>query len=116
MGHLLKFKDTIPGYLRSNLIYKISCNDCDNEYIGCTTRSISKRIEEHESCNHSSVYKHMTQLNHTINYHNVKVLDYASNEHELLLKEMLYINKFKPKMNVQVKSELFNLLINKFIN
>ena len=57
------------------------------------------------------MFKHSVDHNHEIDYENYAILDRARNDRELLLKEMLYINKIKPSMNVQTNSALFSLLI-----
>ena len=41
------------------------------------------------------------------------LLDKANSNQKLLLKEMLYINRVKPELNIQEQSELFCLLIGK---
>ena len=33
---------------RTGAIYSISCNDCDNEYIGHTKRQFGTRLKEHQ--------------------------------------------------------------------
>jgi hypothetical protein len=49
----------------------------------------------------SSLYKHSTSTGHKIDYENVEILDKASTDNKLLLKEMLHINKLKPTLNKQ---------------
>ena len=41
----------------------------------------------------------------------MKILDRASNDHKLQLKEMLWIRKFNLSLNRQMNSELFTLII-----
>jgi len=31
-------KDRLPDYSKKNVVYKISCNDCDATYVGQTKR------------------------------------------------------------------------------
>ena len=40
-------KETIPNYLKSNVVYKVDCDGCDASYIGKTTRQIKRRFKEH---------------------------------------------------------------------
>ena len=47
---------------------------------------------------------------HEFDFENVKILDRASNGKKLKLKEMLYIRKFKPSLNVQKYSQLFTFI------
>jgi len=40
-------KETVPKYLKSNVVYKVDCDGCDVSYIGKTTRQITRRFKEH---------------------------------------------------------------------
>jgi len=40
-------KDRVPNGIRSNVIYKFQCGQCNCSYIGETTRHLNTRIEEH---------------------------------------------------------------------
>ena len=42
----------------------------------------------------------------------MKILDSARDDYRLRLKEMMYINKLKPQLNVQKSSQMFSLLLN----
>ena len=116
LGKMFSFKEKTPNDLRSLLVYKINCSNCNDFYIGKTSRCLIRRIHEHKSGTgtgdyKSSLYKHSQDTGHVIDYNNVEILDTASSDHKLLLKEMLYINKLKPTLNKQTKSSLFSLII-----
>ena len=99
----------------SNIIYQVSCKDCSKFYIGKTTRNFCIRLEEHLSTknkNDSLIRKHMDESKHIMDLDR-KLLDKASTNQKLLLKEMLHINRLKLELNVQEQSELFCLLIGK---
>ena len=116
IGMLFPFKDKTPVELRSKVVYRISCKDCDGFYIGKTIRSLKIRIGEHKKGINSSVHKHMEINGHQIDWENVSILDRASNDQKLLLKEMLHINKLNPSMNIQQQSYVFSMLIGKNSN
>jgi len=40
-------KDQVPKLLKSKVVYKINCLDCESTYIGKTIRHVSKRLHEH---------------------------------------------------------------------
>ena len=106
------FKDKIadPSKL-SNVIYHLKCKNCENDYIGLSTRIWSHRRREHETDKKSHVYQHHIQPGHEIDFDNVEILDRADSERKLEYKEMLYIRKLKPTLNKQKESELFTLII-----
>ena len=41
------YKDTLPKFQKSNIVYMFKCNRCDCEYVGKTSRRLVDRIEEH---------------------------------------------------------------------
>ena len=45
---LCKPKDPLTKEQRTDPIYSIPCNDCDNEYIGLTKRQFGTRLEGHQ--------------------------------------------------------------------
>ena len=49
LGHIFaKLKDTVTKEQRTDAIYSIPSNDCDNEYIGQTKRQFSTRLKEYQ--------------------------------------------------------------------
>jgi len=42
-------KDRLSNYSKKNVVYKISCNDCDGTYVGQTKRKLNTRILEHRN-------------------------------------------------------------------
>ena len=49
LGHIFaKPKDPVTKEQRTDAIYSIPCNDCDNEYIGQTKRQFGTRLKEHK--------------------------------------------------------------------
>ncbi len=44
---LTHVKDSIPKDKASQLVYKLSCQDCTTVYIGETSRSVADRMKEH---------------------------------------------------------------------
>lgn len=113
---LFKFKDKIRTEMKSHVVYKIKCKDCDSFYIGKTKRQLLVRIGEHQSGkgkeeNISALYKHHKQTNHRINYEEFEILDQADSDRKLLLKEMLHIKRLIPDLNVQKETKLNSLII-----
>ncbi len=44
---LIHVKDSLPKYNASQLVNKLSCQDCTTEYIGETSGSVADRMKEH---------------------------------------------------------------------
>ena len=47
--NLMNVKDTVPRSLRSNVVYKFNCAECDSAYVGETGRHLSTRVRGHLS-------------------------------------------------------------------
>ena len=85
-------------------------------YIGKTKRQLITRILEHKKGkgqeeNLSALYKHEKSTLHRVEYNNAEILDQADSDKKLLLKEMLYIKRHTPDLNVQKESKLISLII-----
>ena len=73
------YKDRLSRSLRSKVVYKASCWDCDDYYIGKTKRRLQDRKTEHfralTSNSHSSaIADHMTQTGHRIKWDHFDIL------------------------------------------
>ena len=98
--------------MKALVVYQIGCKDCDSFYIGKTSRILKYRIDEHRvgSCK-SAVYDNHIQTRHTIDFDNIKILNRASNDRKLKLKEILHIDSKKPDLNIQTQSYVFSFII-----
>ena len=113
---LFSFKDSIPSYLRSGLIYKFTCASCNAVYIGETKRHEKTRFCEHigisaltgkeSTCKREShVRDHLKHCKTRITYDCFKIIGRDnSSEINLRIKESLFIHKDKPTINVQGSS------------
>ena len=60
IGNLFEVKDPIPGGLRSRVVYKSACADCNACYVDETTRHFSTGVREHlDSDKASRIFKHV---------------------------------------------------------
>jgi len=110
IGHHFNHKDKTEKDMKSKIVYRLNCLDCEKFYVGQSIRHVCKRKEEHMGNQESSVYKH-ARIGHRIDWDNIEILDTARDQRRLLLKEMLHINKLKPQLNIQKSSKLFSLII-----
>ncbi|GAA56732.1 hypothetical protein CLF_111426 [Clonorchis sinensis] len=73
--------------LRTNVVYKIHCGDCDKHYVGQTERKLSTRIHEHKLATKrhgqfSLVSVHEDQDEHKFNWSTVHILAQARTKNE----------------------------------
>ena len=71
---------------------------------------VRRAIDQHEPI--SALLKTLSEK-HKIDWESVEIMDVATDDHKLLLKEMLHINKNKPSLNVQQQSYVFSMIIGK---
>ena len=56
-------KDSVPTLQKSNVVYKLSCPDCSQQYIGKTDRSLAFRLREHATRSEQPMYHHFSNCN-----------------------------------------------------
>ena len=104
-------KDVYPQTSKNNVVYKISCNDCDATYVGQTGRKLKTRIAEHR--NHirhntsarSVITEHRRQLDHEFKWDEVEILDEEPSYRRRLVSEMINIKKQKNGLNLQTDTD-----------
>ncbi len=116
--NFFSYKDKIDRDLKSNIIYSVKCLDCNKAYIGKTGRHFCTRKKEHMTDDDSTVFKHQNAITNglgvdrVMDWDNMEILDSARDDYRLRLKEMLYIKRLKPELNLQKSSQMFSLLLN----
>lgn len=107
VGALLSVKDPVPSGLRSRVVYKFSCAGCEACYVGETCRHFSTRVREHLTTDRTSnVFRHLEnspQCRSLCSADSFKIVDYASTDFQLKIKEAIHIKFEKPSLNAQVK-------------
>ena len=106
MGHIFaKPKDPVTKEQRTDAIYSIPCNDCDNEYIGQTKRQFGTRLKEHQKAaffckkENSTLSEHTCLTNHTIGWNNSKIITTNRRYHQCLCLEAWHINSAHASLN-----------------
>ena len=110
---LFTFKDRIPSYLHSGVVYHYTCSRCKSAYIGETTRHTKRRFFEHMGRSALTGKRVTLQVPSPINDHNktckseIQETDFSIlcrdsiSEYRLQVKETLFIHRDKPKINTQ---------------
>lgn len=93
-------KGIIEKHNRSNVVYRMNCNDCEKCYIGETKRYLQTRKKEHLKKMNShqsmlSVISEHRMTNHEMDWSGIAILDYEPNYKKRLFSEMAYITKYK---------------------
>ena len=96
----MNVKDTVPRSLRSNVVYKFICAECNSAYVSETSQHLPTRVREHLSTDkNSNIFKHLKsshKCKKACNDSYITVLDTASIYHQLKIKEALHILLEKP--------------------
>ena len=69
-----KLLSVVSKLNKSNVIYKVNCNDCNEFYIGLTRRRLNVRLDEHSKRHYSPLYKHYSGTGHSINYQDPEII------------------------------------------
>ena len=118
IGNMFKFKDTVPSYIRSLVIYKFKCSGCNATYIGKTKRHHEIRMCEHLGISWrtgeptkynekttTAIRDHIRETGHENSYENFEILNFGTNNFACLVKENILIDKFAPTLiNKQVNN------------
>ena len=107
IGSMFPFKDRVENVEeRSMVVYCLQCNTCGDEYIGKTERILCHRLKEHRENVASACHLHVkANKGHLIGFDKVKVLDTATTDTKLRVKELLHILNRKPELNKQLGSQ-----------
>ena len=99
-------KDKLPGALKSFVVYKFICANCNASYVGETCRHLDERINEHLKTKSSHIYKHLTEniaCKEACDKSCFQVIDSAFSVFRLKIKEAMHISWLKPELNKQVR-------------
>ena len=91
-------------------MYKASCWDCNDLYIGKTKRRLHERKSEHfkaltKSGQASAIADHIISTGHNIKWDHFEILATGRSDVHCKIKESLLIKDLKPALNENVGSE-----------
>ena len=120
VANFFKTKDRVSVLLRSNLVYKYSCGQCNATYYGETTRHLKTRIAEHKGLSsrtglplsnpsHSSIRDHALETGHDIINTNFNII-FQSSPCDTKTSESILIHKYKPSLNNKDSSVKLSIL------
>ena len=105
---LVSPKDKDPMVNQSGAIYWYQCGDldCDDEYIGETSRTFGERYKEHLKAP-SAIHHHSNQTGHTTNQNNFQIIGREGHNLARDIKESIYSRVNNPTLNNNIGK--FNL-------
>ena len=112
LSNLFRFKDKIPQYLSSGVIYKFTCRGCNSTYIGETIRHAKRRFEEHMGKSaltgrrlanppQTAISDHGRTCRTCPKEEDFEIIGRETVESKLRIKESLFIRRDKPGLNIQ---------------
>ena len=104
------YKDKINRSKMSKVVYKASCWDCQDFYIGKTKRRLHDMKTEHfkgisSACHASAIADHVTSTGHNLKWDHFGILAKGRSGIHCKIKETLLIKELKPTLNDNVSSE-----------
>ena len=117
MRNAFRFKNQIPKYMNSKVIYKFKCNNCNDIYIGETNSRflvgeyepfgksiLTEKNLKYTEKDATAIRKHCHNHGHTDDTSCFSLVGNAANKSHLKLKESLLILKMKPSLNIAKES------------
>ena len=115
LSSVFNFKDKLPQYLVSGIIYKYTCSRCNSTYIGKTKRHRHHRVSEHagrspltgkllKGQGSTTVRDHMLTCDTIVCDDNFEIIGRDSVDYYLKIKESIFIKLEEPSLNIQGKS------------
>ena len=107
-------KDEVQQKHQHNVVYEVTCPDCDDVYIGETGRRLQERLKDHCGRDKNShVFRHSFDNKHgEITMENVKIINKNyNNYYKRKVSEAIFIKSKNPILNTQdtsVPLKLFN--------
>ena len=100
---LMKPKDQDPKDNKSGVIYSYQCNhlDCNEEYIGETSRTLRERRKEHLK-QPSPIHRHIQQSGHGITEDSFNIIGREDWRQARTIKESIYIRVNNPTLNQNI--------------
>ena len=113
------YKDRVPSNVSSNVIYKYSCPECGDTYVGETSRHLCTRVAEHRGVSprtglptripNSNIYKHFLDTGHQIRSSSFEII-FSQQDSNLKLMESILIHQLKPNLNANQYSTPLHIL------
>ena len=105
----------------SGCIYKIPCSECENCYIGQTSKTLITRVKQHQSYvrsgnENSGIFNHVRKYNHNINWEQSTILfNFKDFYIRNIVESVLIKNSFNDTMNLNHGLFYLDKIIERYI-
>ena len=110
-----KFSPKDKLMLKSHVVYHFQCAECNSVYVGYTTRHYQTRVHEHLHTDLTShINKHLSdkvECKSACDESCFKIIDKASTDYQLRIKEAMHIQWLAPSINKQKMSQKMTLMV-----
>ena len=115
ISNFFTFKDKIPLFLLSDIVYKFQCGSCNDTHYGKTRRHFEARMCGHfgisaltgkrvKGDDDSTIKEHHLFCNLTTDFEDFSILATNNNDFKVALMESLLINRDHPPLNKKKQS------------
>jgi len=96
---LTHVKDKTDKLKKCGVVYYIKCEQCNNDYVGETGRSLDIRLKEHTARSNSAIHEHCSHTGHKIEPKNTKIIASEDTHIKRRVKEAIAIKQRRPSLN-----------------
>lgn len=105
-------KDKFQRKEISNIVYKVTCTDCNNVYIGQTSKKLDTRLKQHQQyinsrTPRSALASHALDNSHCFDFSSASVIDYENHRKKRETLEALHI--FTTNNTVNLRTDTFTI-------
>ena len=122
IGSFFRKTDKPAVDMRSSVVYKYTCDCCQQSYIGSTVLQMFIRCSRHKGVSFrtdrpltkpekSSIREHSLNAQHPLKLGNFSILDSSNNSHSLRILESIYIRKLLPSINNYQTAVNLNIVV-----
>ena len=100
LSRLSHLKCKYPLLSQSGVVYRVNCSNCEEFYVGMTTRRLEQRLKEHCSSDCSALKRHAMDTSHTIDYVLPTIVASDQDRTRLYIKESLKIRELQAYLSL----------------
>ena len=96
-------KDIVPKGKKTNVVYRVVCGICGDDYVGETQQPVAKRAHQHThpavGRRNSAVLDHMGDTAHRMDLDSFEILEREEDWRRQGIREAIWVRQLRPKLN-----------------